>query len=139
MASIFAIASSCAEPSVRAEGSLKVLELALAGIAGAAGEGVAGASTRAAAAGGAGAAGAEGVLAAACVGVEGAALLEPAAVFGCWTVSMMSTLKKVNPAYLLDHTHDVALLLDIVRLDGIVILQHLAYKKRVILALFQSV
>ena len=55
------------------------------------------------------------------------------------TVSMLSTFQKVNPAYLLDHAHDVALLLDIVRLDGIVILQHLAYtKKESYLALSQS-
>lgn len=121
MASMFEIAAARCSPSASADGSLK--DWPEEAVEAGAGDGVAGGWATDVLLD-AGAAGAAGVWAG-CAGVDGSAGGFGAA-FGCLLVNGISTSSLQGRSYLRRHAHNEALLLDLVRLDSVVILKDLA-------------
>lgn len=133
MLSILAIAAARSSPRASADGSLN--EVDSVAVDAGTGVGVAGGCADAeifVAAGAAGAAGVDDV----CAGVEGSVGF--GAGFGCILLSVTRQCASHLSADLRRHAHDEAFLLDLVRLDGVIILQNLARVDQLLLCRFPA-
>lgn len=136
MLSMLAIAAARCSPRASADGSLNEVDSVTVGAG--AGDGVAGGCVGAETLDAAGAEGAEGAAGVddVCAGVEGSAGF--GAGFGYTPPSVLQEYGAQLIADLRSHAHDKSFLFDLVRLDGVIILQDLARVDQLLLCRFPT-